>query len=609
MNSGKSTLLNALLFGYEVLPSATTTTTAKITLMEGSVSESVEATLYTPAEFQRVLEASKKDGKAAAELSSARNFARAAGIQESQLLTDPAHVERHDGLDGLFRFAAVSDKGGTYNVYVKSVLLRANRPWLHQVTVADTPGTNDPNPERDRITRDWIQRADAVVYVTFAGQAGMDNEDVKFIDEHLAHVSPTHRLIAVNKCDDEPDTNAIWRHIHKIRDSGGLRMKSLFRNDDHVVLVSGLGGLITAIQDSGREMSEDMRWYTRKMSANGYLEAERHGVEKLRYLIEQRIIANRGEGVIRAHQSRISNLFEQADRRLAREDVDLRNYLDAISASSAERAKEKERVRRGNSALEGVLKRTRTGIGNDLDALHSKLDDRLNEVAAEVKETIEDSLRGTTTIESLAAHARWVIQDALHEKRSTIAEHIRELMRGVERKLDTTESELSDEVMRSGFGTRVPDIHLLPVSARTICKWAEEELIANVDQVGLAEEVRRATNWWQRSFDRDRAKTGAIESLKPKLGKKLKDGLEKIPGHTERELKRLADKAVRSMEDSCRDSLDKRRRQLEALEEEDTLDEERRECINVELACVAERRRQVDALQDEYEAAVAARRC
>ena len=338
MNSGKSTLLNALLFGDEVLPSATTTTTAKVTLMEGSAKESVEATLYTADEFRRVLQESKKDRHAAAELSNARESARDAGIRESQLFTDPARVERRKGLDDLFRFAAVNEKGGTYNVYVKSVLVRADRPWLHQVTVADTPGTNDPNPIRDSITREWIQRADAVVYVTFAGQAGMDSEDVKFIDEHLAHVSPAHSIIAVNKCDDEPDTEAIWRHIHKIRDSGDLRMRSLFGNDGQIALVSGLGGLIAAIQDAGRNLSEDMQWFAQDMSAKGYLDAEQHGVDKLRSLIERRIIANKGKGVVRAHQSRLTNLFERADRRLARDDADLRHNLEAMAASGEERA-------------------------------------------------------------------------------------------------------------------------------------------------------------------------------------------------------------------------------------------------------------------------------
>ena len=381
MNSGKSTLLNALLFADEVLPSGATTSTAKITLMEGSAKESVEATLYTHDEFRRVVDENKKDWQAATELSNARKYASTAGLQESQLLIDPARIERRAGLDDLFRFAAVSDKGGTYSIYVKLVRVRADRPWLHQVTVADTPGTNDPNRERDRITREWIQRADAVVYITFAGQAGMDDEDVKFIDEHLAHVSPRHRIVAVNKCDDVPNTEAIWRHIRKIQHSGDLRMKNLFGNDDQIVLVSGLGALIAAMQHAGRALSEDMRWYAKKMRPKGYLDAERHGVDQLRELIERRIIANKGEGVIRAHQSRIANMFEQAARRLAQDDVDLRYNLDAVAASSEERAKEMDHLSRSIFAVADHVQHIRKKIVDDREGSYIALDETLNEVA------------------------------------------------------------------------------------------------------------------------------------------------------------------------------------------------------------------------------------
>ena len=607
MNSGKSTLLNALLFAEEVLPSASTTTTAKITIMEGSAKESVEATLYTPEEFRHVVDETKNDDHAAMDMSKARESACAAGLRQSLLLTDPAQVERRGGLDDLFRFAAVSDKGGTYNVYVKSVRVRADRAWLHQVTVVDTPGTNDPNPERDRITREWIERADAVVYVTFAGQAGMDSEDVKFIDEHLAHVSPAHRIIAVNKCDDpQANAEAIWRHIRKIQHSGDLRERNLFGNLDQIVLISGLGALIAALQDAGRALSKEMRWHAQEMSLHGYLNAERHGVDKLRDLIERRIIANRGEGIIRAHQSRVANLFERAARRLAQDEDDLRHNLAGVTASNEERANEKERLSRDILEIAAHVERTRSDIGQDLDRLHITLDRRLDEVRESVMRNVEGSLRGTTRLKGLAEQAHWGIQDALYKERSRIAGHVGELVAGVERKLNDAESALSDKLMRSGFGARVLGCHLLPVSARTICTEAEEMLIKKLDTGGLlAEVVSRATNWWQRTFNTAKGKKASIDSLRPVLGKDLKAALEVIPGQTERYLKKLADDAVGSMEESCRDSLEKRQSQLEALEQEDASDEEMRERIGKELADVGEQKRQVKALQDEFEAAVA----
>ena len=245
---------------------------------------------------------------------------------------------------------------------------------------------------------------------------------MKFIDEHLAHVSPAHRIIAVNKCDDEPDTEAIRRHIRKIQHSEDLRIKNLFGNDDQILLTSGLGALIAGMQDAERELSEDMRWYAEKMSATGYLDAERNGVDKLRDLIERRIIANKGEGVIRSHQRRIANLFERADRRLEQDDADLRHNLEAVAASGEERAAEKKRLSRDVLAIAGYVERTRIDVSNVVDELHSELDRKLTEVDARVIQRVKESLHDTIGVEELAAQTHWGIQDALHRERSTIAE-------------------------------------------------------------------------------------------------------------------------------------------------------------------------------------------
>ena len=345
MNSGKSTLLNALLFSEEVLPSFATTMTAKIALMDGDKTERIEATLYTPDEFRHVVEASKPDERSAQELAEARESARAEGLKESDLLTDPARVVSEDGLDKLAQFAAVCNRGGIYSAYVNSVQLWADRPWLHQVTVADTPGTNDPNPVRDNITRDWIKRADAVVYVTDAGQAGINASDVKFIDEHLAHIDPQRLIIAVNKCDNQPNTEAIQSHIRKTQASDDLRMKSLFGNDDQIVIISGLGALISAMQEAGRPLSEDLTWHARKLSDKGYLEPERHGLARLRNTIERRIIATKGDGIIQAHQRRLDSIFENADTGISQDKAILTANRDVINASTKEREEEAKRIK------------------------------------------------------------------------------------------------------------------------------------------------------------------------------------------------------------------------------------------------------------------------
>ena len=609
MNIGKSTLLNALLFEDEVLPSHVTTMTAKIALMEGDTTERIEATLYTPDEFQRVKDACSSNPQAYNELVTARETARYKGLKESDLLTEPARVLSEDGLHGLVQFAAVCSEGGIYSVYVKEVRLRADRPWLHQVTVADTPGTDDPNPERDKITREWIQQADAVVYVTFAGQAGMTDEDVKFIDKHLAHIDPGRRIIAVNKCDavtkrdQEPNTEAVWNHIRKIQNSDDLRMKNLFGNDDQIVLVSGLGALISAMQHAGRPLSDDMKWHADKLSPTGYLEPELHGLEQLRTLVEQRIIATKGDGIIQSHQRRLDSVFENAARRLSQDQAILKANINALNASRTDRDKEREQVKKSITSISSHIKDTKTKFGNELDESHSILDESIVAVSGNVVQEVSGAIKNVR-VRNLAAQAQWSLQDELHKERARLAKAIRDLVKRIETVLNDMENELSDAILASGLGERPPRTHLLPISARTICKDAEAILIENLDRGALNQVVVETTNWWQRIFNTPEGRRDAAERLKVELGDALEKALGSIPEHTKQELGRLGHEALESMEESCRDILERRRGLLDELEKGDLSDEEKEAQLSKELGEVEKRMLQVEALQAEYQTAV-----
>ena len=602
MNSGKSTLLNALLFSEEVLPSHVTTMTAKIALMAGDETERVEATLYTPDDFRHVVEASKRDERSAQELAEARETARAEGLRESDLLTNPARVISEDGLDKLVQFAAVCSRGGIYSAYVNWVQLWADRPWLHQVTVADTPGTNDPNPERDKITRKWIQRADAVVYVTFAGQAGITGEDVKFIDEHLAHIDPQRRIIAVNKCDTQPDKEAILSHIRKTRDSDDLRMKVLFKNDDQIVLVSGLGALVSAMQEAGRPLSEDLTWHARELSGKGYLDPERHGIDRLRNVIERRIIATKGDGIIEAHQRRLDSVFESADAGVSQDKAILTANREAINASQEERREELARVRENITSIGSVVRNARKKFEKDLDEAIGDLHDDIIKVSDRVSQRITDDLKAKR-IENLATQGIWSIQDKLFGERATLAKSILRIVGKIEGELNQAETKLSNELLASGLKGNVPQYHLLPISSQTLCKDAEEGLRSNLDRETLQSIVKAATTWWQRILGTGLGKRAAVGELEPELKSLLQKTLKGLSEHTERDLLKLGQEALRTMEGSCGHILNERQILLEALQEKISSDEDKRQEIDDQLVELDRRKLQVDELKAEYDLA------
>ena len=601
MNSGKSTLLNALLFSEEVLPSHVTTMTAKIALMAGDETEQVEATLYTPDDFRHVVEASKRDERSAQELAEARETARAEGLRESDLLTNPARVISEDGLDKLVQFAAVCSRGGIYSAYVNWVQLWADRPWLHQVTVADTPGTNDPNPERDKITREWIQRADAVVYVTFAGQ-GITGEDVKFIDEHLAHIDPQRRIIAVNKCDTQPNKEAILSHIRKTRDSDDLRMKVLFGNDDQIVLVSGLGSLVSAMQEAGRPLSEDLTWHARELSDKGYLDPERHGIDRLLNVIERRIIATKGDGIIEAHQRRLDSVFESAYAGISQDKAISMANREAINASQEERREELARVGENIASIDSVVRNTRNKFEKDFDKATGYLHDDIIKVSDRVSQGIRDDLKAKR-IENLATQGIWSIQDKLFHERATLAKSIQRIVGKIEGELNQAETNLSNELLASGLKGNVPQYHLLPISSHTLCKDAEEGLRSNLDRETLQSIVKAATTWWQRLWDTGLGKRAAVGELEPELKSLLQKTLEGLSEHTKRELLNLGQKALETMQGSCGHILNERQELLEKLQGKISSDEDKRQEIDDQLVELDRRKLQVDKLKAEYDLA------
>ncbi len=604
INSGKSTLLNALLFGEEILPAARTTMTAKIVLMDGASTDRIEATFYTPGEFDRVLSASRRDSHAQAELSDAREAARTAGLREGDLVTEPAHMESADGLQKLARYAAVHSKGGVYSPYVKWIHLYADRPWLHQVTVADTPGTDDPNPERDKITRKWIGRADAVVYVTFAGQAGMTNSDVKFLDENLAHVDPRRRIIAVNKCDAEPNTEAIWNHINSIRSSGDPRMVSLFGDDEGVVLVSGLGGLIASLQSAGHPLRDIIQVYASKLSRKGYLDPEQHGVDKLREVVERRIIANKATNIIDSHQARLDSIFERAERRLQTLAESLRSDLDVVDASTEERAKQREDAGAAILAVDTLLKDARTKFANAVQAKINELDEALHPVATAVCADTADRLKKVGQIDQLAPYARWSVQSALHNRRTTIADILTRFTQGIERFLNGEEVTLSNELHRYSLGSRVTLHHLLPLSARTTCKAAEASLKAALDAVLLTKIVDNATNWWQRLWDTSKGRSAGVEALIPKLEEMLAKAFDNIVHHAEVVMEGHGLRALSSMGESCRDINERLLKTLDDLKTSDQSDQAKRAQISAQLDVTNEQLRQVSKIYAAYKESI-----
>ena len=203
MKCGKSTFLNALIFGDEILPAATTPMTASLSVITYGAEKSLEAEFYTSDEWaelqvtanrslDEVIGNTSEESKikAAKELVSK---AEKIGGNLSALLG----TKRKDKLENLIEYVGAD---GKYIAITKSVRLEYPLEYLKGVEIVDTPGFNDPIVSREERTKEFLKKADVVVMLLYAGRA-FDATDKDIIFNLVRNVGVGKVLIGVNKYD------------------------------------------------------------------------------------------------------------------------------------------------------------------------------------------------------------------------------------------------------------------------------------------------------------------------------------------------------------------------------------------------------------------------
>lgn len=201
MKCGKSTFLNAFVFGDNVLPAATTPMTAALSVITYGQRKEIEAEFYTTAEWDNLKKnaghplegatsAEQSRIKAAKELMSK---ATSLGGNVQSLLG----TKKIDSLDNLEQYVGAD---GRYVAITKSVIIRYPAEYLKGVEIVDTPGFNDPIVSREERTKEFLKRADVVLLMLYAGRA-FDATDRDILFKNVRQCGIGKILIGVNKYD------------------------------------------------------------------------------------------------------------------------------------------------------------------------------------------------------------------------------------------------------------------------------------------------------------------------------------------------------------------------------------------------------------------------
>ena len=317
IKAGKSTLLNALLFRDWVMPTDDMPHTAKNTVVEYGLEEELEVTFYDREEWNALM---AQMHASAVHIGDEffLEIAQAAqkGIHAKDWIKAQARLERFDCLDDLFKFVTPVEKGGIYTPFVKAVKILYPHSWLRQVTIVDTPGVDDPYKFREDQTKQFVTRADAVLFVTYAGQA-MSQPDFDFLNDYMLHVLPERRLIVVNKTDTlKRGSTDVDAYLDDLMKSPEPAIRNVFGKRDSVHMVSALGGLIFEAEQAGRALPDDYVYYRKQMAASGFLDPVKNGIDALRLKVEERLVTHQGASILDAHIKFLESLFERKRRQV-----------------------------------------------------------------------------------------------------------------------------------------------------------------------------------------------------------------------------------------------------------------------------------------------------
>lgn len=355
MKCGKSTFLNALIFGDEILPAATTPMTASLSVITYGAEKSLEAEFYTSDEWaelqvtanrslDEVIGNTSEESKikAAKELVSK---AEKIGGNLSALLG----TKRKDKLENLTEYVGAD---GKYIAITKSVRLEYPLEYLKGVEIVDTPGFNDPIVSREERTKEFLKKADVVVMLLYAGRA-FDATDKDIIFNLVRNVGVGKVLIGVNKYDlcyergetSEEIIEAVREQLKKASNefAHNNSIGDLVRKAEPILLSANMA-LMSKIPLSKIQEDENLQFYYKRALdifeiSNQDQMYEKSLMQNFEDAIKEQVIKSKDEILIAKPKNRITQIGENKAGEVEIAIAKLKEDIE-ISTMSKEKAEE-----------------------------------------------------------------------------------------------------------------------------------------------------------------------------------------------------------------------------------------------------------------------------
>lgn len=203
MKCGKSTFLNAFVFEDDILPSATTPMTAALSVITYGEQKKIVADFYTPDEWEeqkiqakRSLDEVKGNSMEESKVKAAKELVERSNKLGGNISSYLGKTQE-DSLENLIEYVGAD---GKYVSITKSVKIYYPKEYLKGVEVVDTPGFNDPIVSREERTKEFLNKADVVLLMLYAGRP-FDATDRDILFKNVRQCGIGKVIIGINKYD------------------------------------------------------------------------------------------------------------------------------------------------------------------------------------------------------------------------------------------------------------------------------------------------------------------------------------------------------------------------------------------------------------------------
>jgi predicted GTPase len=428
MNSGKSTLLNAIIFSDEVLPMSATSQTAKLCKIEYGESPKLLVTFYSTDEWSaRVKYIQKIGDEAWKKLEEEISTIHTQGVQKIDYIKHENRVIEGDLRELLTTCVAPVEKGGILMPFVRDVTVKYPANILKEITIIDSPGLHDSDVVRSKITIDWIGRSDAILFVMPAKFVNSEQDRV-FIDEYLPHIRDDHRILAITKTDtlnkdnDKDELSTIKSHVKRLATGDDLAARKIYGGEVHYV--SALGALISRMRELKITLSERLDEEASSKKIQEYFLPSSHLLGDLEDAVYRKLVENKGDAIIESHRQYIQDVFSRGIRDRTRKIDALKLQITDYGKTVAELNKEVNTYKLGRKSFKAAIMESLINVRKRGQEFRSTIKRKLLKHKDDMRKEVASDIQKMDNLGTISTLVETSINDAFERHEGQITDHV-----------------------------------------------------------------------------------------------------------------------------------------------------------------------------------------